>query len=120
LAYNSQHNPETDATMTTTADTQRDNWYIYILRCNDGSLYTGICRNIKRRLHEHNNLKAGARYTRTRRPVELVYVEAVATRSAAARREYRIKRLTSEQKRDLARQQRNMAPFTCDSMGSTD
>jgi len=85
-------------------NTLNNSWCIYILRCKDGSLYTGICRDIKRRLHEHNNLKTGARYTRTRRPVELVYLEPAPSRSAAARREYRIKQLAPEQKRCLIRQ----------------
>lgn len=106
--------------MTSIADTLSDNWYIYIVRCNDGSLYTGICRNIERRLHEHNNLKSGARYTRMRRPVELVYIESAATRSAAARRECRIKRLNPEQKRVLIRQQRDGPSLTCATAESAD
>jgi putative endonuclease len=87
------------------ADTLNGNWCVYIVRCKDGSLYTGICRDIKRRLHEHNTLKTGARYTRARRPVELVYLEPAPSRSAAAQREYRIKQLAPEKKRHLARQQ---------------
>lgn len=69
-------------------------WWVYILRCADGSLYTGITTDTARRLAEHNGGGAcGARYTRGRRPVELVYVEKARDRIAAARREAAIKRL---------------------------
>ena len=69
-------------------------WTVYILRCADGSLYTGITRDVERRVVEHNSQALlAARYTRSRRPVVLVYREAAATRSAAARREYEIKQL---------------------------
>ena len=69
-------------------------WFIYMLRCADGSLYTGITTDVVRRVAEHNGDGApGARYTRSRRPVELVYIEAVASRSEATRRETAIKRL---------------------------
>ena len=57
-------------------------WFVYMLRCADGSLYTGITTDITRRVAEHNGGgPLGARYTRTRRPVELAYVEAVANRA---------------------------------------
>jgi putative endonuclease len=69
-------------------------WCVYLLRCADGTLYTGITTDVARRVAEHNGDGAsGARYTRSRRPVELVYVETAANRSAAARREAEIKRL---------------------------
>jgi putative endonuclease len=69
-------------------------WTVYILRCADGSLYTGITRDVVRRVEEHNsNRLLAARYTRSRRPVTLVYQERAATRSAACKREYRIKRM---------------------------
>lgn len=76
-------------------------WFVYILSCNDGTLYTGITTDLDRRLQEHNTGKAGARYTRARRPVRLVYSEKVGSRSEAARREYRIRRLPAAQKRAL-------------------
>ena len=77
-------------------------WTVYILRCADGSLYTGITRDIARRVKEHNsNGMLAARYTRARRPVELVYQEPAATRSAASKREYRIKRLSRGDKQKL-------------------
>ena len=50
-------------------------WYVYIVRCNDGTLYTGITKDLERRLAEHNSPKGGAKYTRTRKPVTLVYFE---------------------------------------------
>lgn len=76
-------------------------WWVYMLRCADGSLYTGITTDVDRRLAEHNgDGAAGARYTRSRRPVELVYAEAAASRAEAARREAAIKRL--ERARKLA------------------
>jgi putative endonuclease len=69
-------------------------WYVYILRCADGSFYTGITTDVARRLEEHNGSdRLGARYTRARRPVSLAYVEAVEGRSAAARREAGIRSL---------------------------
>jgi putative endonuclease len=73
---------------------RRARWWVYILRCADGSLYTGITTDTLRRVAEHNGGSArGARYTRSRRPVELVYAEMAASRATAARREAAIKRL---------------------------
>ena len=70
-------------------------WTVYILRCADGSLYTGITQDVARRVKEHNsNGLLAARYTRARRPVALVYQEPAGTRSAASKREYRIKHLS--------------------------
>jgi putative endonuclease len=74
-------------------------WAVYIVRCADGSLYTGVTNDVARRIDEHNsNGSLAARYTRARRPVVLVYQETAATRSAACRREYRIKQLTRADK----------------------
>lgn len=78
-----------------------NHWYVYIVRCSDDSLYTGIARDLQQRIDEHNEGKRGARYTRGRRPVELVYRESAADRSSAQRREYRIKQLSRAQKRRL-------------------
>ncbi len=65
-----------------------------MVRCADGSLYTGIARDVERRIAEHNGAgRAGARYTRSRRPVTLVYSEGAADRAAASRREHAIKQL---------------------------
>lgn len=67
-------------------------WYVYIVRCADDTLYTGITTDIPRRVDEHNGHGGqGARYTRSRRPVTLVYAEPLPDRSAAARREAAVK-----------------------------
>ena len=75
-------------------------WAVYILECADGTLYTGATTDPERRLAEHNAGR-GARYTRARRPLTLVYVEPAADRSAALRREAAIKRLPRAGKRAL-------------------
>ena len=70
-------------------------WHVYIVRCKDNTLYTGIARDVARRVDQHNGVgRTGARYTRARRPVRLVYQEPAADRSSAATREYAIKRLS--------------------------
>ena len=76
-------------------------WYVYILRCADQSLYTGVTTDPERRLKEHNHDKAGAKYTRARRPVKLIYQEIVTNRSAACRREHTIKALSRMAKEAL-------------------
>ncbi len=76
-------------------------WYIYILRCKDQTLYTGITTDLERRLQEHNFTDKGAKYTRCRRPVELVYSEKATSRVTAASREYQIKRLNRKEKEQL-------------------
>ena len=77
-------------------------WTVYILRCADNSLYTGITIDIERRLVEHNtDNKRAASYTRSRRPVELVYSEPHPDRAAASRREAEIKQLDKTAKEQL-------------------
>ncbi len=79
-------------------------WFIYIVRCADSSLYTGICKDVPRRVEEHNSSRLlAASYTRARRPVALVYSEAAQTRSEAARREYEIKQMTRKDKDELVK-----------------
>jgi putative endonuclease len=82
-------------------------WHVYIVRCADGTLYTGVAIDVVRRVAEHNGMRAngaravrdiGARYTRSRRPVKLAYQELAANRAAACKREYRIKQLTRREK----------------------
>lgn len=75
-------------------------WYLYILRCRDGSLYTGITTDVEKRLEAHNSGK-GAKYTRGRGPLELVYREECGDHSRALKRELEIKALTREQKIQL-------------------
>jgi putative endonuclease len=72
-------------------------WCVYILECADGSLYTGITNNIKRRLEQHGK-GAGAKYTRGRLPVTLLYSEKYIDRASAARREAQIKKLSRLEK----------------------
>ena len=71
-------------------------WYVYMLRCGDGSLYTGSTTDVERRLREHQG-GTGARYTRSRPPVTLAYAEEAPDRSAAQRREAAIKKLSRAQ-----------------------
>ena len=75
-------------------------WYLYILRCGDGSLYTGITTDVHARLEAHSSGK-GAKYTRGRGPLELVYSEECETHSHALKREIEIKALTREEKLSL-------------------
>ncbi len=81
--------------------TIKNTWYVYFLRCNDNSLYAGITTNIDRRLHQHNHTKLGAKYTRAKRPVTLVFIEAALDKSTASKREYQIRKLTKTQKEQL-------------------
>ncbi len=74
---------------------------VYILKCKDDTLYTGICTDVLRRVDEHNNSDKGAKYTRNRRPVSLVYSEESEDRSSASKREYEIKKLTRAKKLEL-------------------
>ena len=75
-------------------------YFVYILRCSDGSLYTGIAADVQHRLAVHNSGR-GAKYTRSRLPVEVVYTECRLDRSDALKRELQIKRLCRKQKEDL-------------------
>ena len=76
-------------------------WWTYIIKCSDGSLYTGITTDIERRVDEHNSSIKGANYTKTRRPVKLVYKESYLDRSSSSKRERAIKKLTRKDKLNL-------------------
>lgn len=77
-------------------------WYVYMLRCADNTLYTGVTTDPERRLREHNGeVKGGARYTRTRQPVTMVWREAHVNRSEACKREAQIKRISKTAKEKL-------------------
>lgn len=78
-------------------------WCVYMLRCRDGTLYTGSTNDLTRRLAAHN-AGTGAKYTRSRLPVTLAYTEPCADRSTALRREYALKQLTRAEKEALIRQ----------------
>ena len=81
--------------------TYNDSWYVYIVRCNDETLYTGITKDLDKRINEHNSRNHGAKYTRFRRPVTLVYTEQVESRSNAAKREYQLKKMPLTMKNEL-------------------
>lgn len=76
-------------------------YHLYILRCADKTLYTGITVDLERRINEHNDSKLGAKYTKARRPVKLVYFKEFENRSEATKEEIRIKKLTREEKLTL-------------------
>ena len=77
-------------------------WFVYVVRCRDGSLYTGISTDVPARVATHNGSgSGGARYTRARRPVKLLYTERKRSRSTALRREAAIKALSRAQKLQL-------------------
>lgn len=79
-----------------------DSWTVYILECADGSLYTGVTRDLDRRLRQHNGLLAGGpRYTSGRRPVQLRWSAAASSRGSAQQREAAIKKLSAAAKRRL-------------------
>jgi len=78
-------------------------WYVYLLECADNTYYTGITTDLKRRLHEHNSDdKKAAKYTRSRRPLNIVYFELCQSRSEASVREYEIRKLNRKKKKELA------------------
>ncbi|MEJ2405562.1 MAG: GIY-YIG nuclease family protein [Candidatus Thiodiazotropha sp.] len=79
---------------------QKRQWCLYIVRCADGSFYTGITNDLERRVLEHNS-GVGAKYTRGRRPVMLAYSEIHDDRSEACKREYAVKRMSRQQKHRL-------------------
>ena len=76
-------------------------YFVYILECSDGTLYTGITKDVAKRLDEHNNSDKGAKYTKARRPVKLLYKESSENRSTALKCEYAIKKLTRVKKLQL-------------------
>lgn len=84
------------------SETQISQWSVYVLRCADNSLYTGVALDVNKRLDEHNGIiKNGAKYTHARRPVKLVYQEPANSRSDACKREYVIRNLKKSQKEKL-------------------
>ncbi len=73
-------------------------WFVYIIKCADETLYTGITTDIQRRLSEHNSSEKWAKYTKMRRPVEMVFSQVCDDRSQASKLEYKIKKYTKQQK----------------------
>ena len=80
-------------------------WFLYVVKCSDDSLYTGITTNVDRRLHEHNHTRKGAKYTRSRRPVVLVLTINFDNRSQAARAESQFKKLSRQEKLNRVKEQ---------------
>ena len=76
-------------------------YHLYIAKCADGSLYTGITTNVDRRIREHNASKLGAKYTHSRRPVTVIYSKKFRNRSTASKAETRIKILSPEKKLEI-------------------
>jgi putative endonuclease len=76
-------------------------YFVYILQCSDHTFYTGITTNLDRRLKEHNSSKLGAKYTKARRPVKLIYSKEFENRSEASTEEARIKKLSRTEKHNL-------------------
>ena len=75
--------------------------WVYMVECGDGSFYIGYAKDVERRVFEHNNSAKAAKYTRSRRPVKLVYKQHALTRSEALRLEHQLKKLSREKKSDL-------------------
>ena len=78
-----------------------DPWFVYMAVCNDQTIYTGIAKDLQKRLSEHNNGANGAKYTRSRRPVAIVYQEMQPSRSAATKRELQLKKMPRAKKLQL-------------------
>ena len=76
-------------------------WHVYMVECADGTLYSGVTTDVERRIKEHNDSPKGAKYTRAKRPVKLVYTEQYLNRSEATKREYALKQLSREEKLKL-------------------
>jgi len=73
-------------------------WWLYVVKCSDDTLYTGVTTDINRRIKEHNTSRRGAKYTRSRRPVNLVYKRQCINRSHAQQEEYQFKKLSKTEK----------------------
>ena len=76
-------------------------YFVYMLQCSDDTFYIGYTNNIEKRVYSHNYLKSGAKYTRSRRPVVLKYFEKFSSLSDALKREYALKKLNKQQKKQL-------------------
>lgn len=83
-------------------------FYVYIVECADGSFYTGYTVDVERRINEHNYGSRSAKYTRSRRPVRLVYQETHADLSSALKREHQIKKLTRKKKMQLVQKEKSV------------
>jgi len=77
------------------------NYYVYLVECSDGTYYCGYTNNLDSRIKEHNSSRTGAKYTKGRRPVKLIYSEELLSKSDAMKRENEIKRLSRREKEEL-------------------
>ena len=93
---------------------EQSTWHIYLLRCANGDLYTGISTDVRRRLQQHADNR-GARSLRGKGPLQLVFRRAVGNRSQALRLEYRVKQLSRQQKEALVRGERDLPSIERDS-----
>ena len=93
------------------------NWFVYIVECCDGSVYTGVTTNVDRRVKEHNGSARGAKYTRSRRPVTLKYMAEFDSRSSAMKAEASLKKLTRNMKKNLTDAYKFDIITTCDTCG---
>ena len=76
-------------------------WFLYVVRCNDDTLYTGVTTDVTRRVNEHNSSPRGSKYTKARRPAELVYWIDFEDRSAAQKAEFKFKKLSKQEKETI-------------------
>lgn len=83
-----------------------DKWLLYVVRCADDTLYTGVTTDLERRLQEHNTSSRGSKYTRTRRPVVVVYSEAHVDRSSAQKAEHQFKKMAKAMKEKVISESR--------------
>ena len=84
-----------------------DKWLMYVVRCADNSLYAGVTKNLKRRILEHNYGMRGAKYTRSRRPVKVVYEEECSDHSDALKKEWAFKKLSKTRKERIIAESKN-------------
>ena len=86
-------------------------YWVYILKCSDDTLYTWVTNDLEKRLHQHNNTSQWAKYTKARRPLEIVYSKTYPNKSKAMKVEYRIKQLRRKQKQDLIQSDMKLEQF---------
>ena len=102
MSKSSKQDVSLEKTSSVTEQANPKDWFVYLLRCSDGTLYCGIATNLTKRLRQHNGeLVGGAKYTKVRQPCELVYSEILANRSEASKREAAIKKLSKQSKEVL-------------------
>ncbi|MEC9416051.1 MAG: GIY-YIG nuclease family protein [Pseudomonadota bacterium] len=87
------------------------NWSIYILRCNDNSLYIGITLDIERRMKEHSSSKRGAKYLKGKQPLELIFLQKIGNKGTALKIEYHLKQLTKKKKEILVSDNKKLRAF---------